>query len=199
MNFWWDNIDSKYLTDDLDVIKLAYVNCLKNRTIFINDRIDDDSIEKYLVPLMFMNEDNSDKPITILLNSYGGEIVPSFSIVYQIERMRKETNIVIIGQALSSGLYIAMAGHNNENVNTYCTPYARAMFHTTYVVSGNSDDDSEPVKSLVSFQNKYDKDVVYRYITSHSYITLEMLEEWEGTDHYMSAQELEKFGIARII
>lgn len=196
MKLWWEKIKPGHSTDDLDIIKLSYIECLKRGILFINDRIYEDTYEKYIVPLMFMNKKN--KNIKIFLNTYGGEIEPCFALIHCIENISAKTKLIISGNAFSSGFYIAMAGHNNPNVETYCTPYARAMFHNTYIEC-DDDEDNETRTSITEFQKKYDREVIYNYVTTHSNITLNMIESWEGSEKYFTAKELENFEIARII
>lgn len=185
---------SKFWEDECTPVSIS---CLKDRVILLNDTIEDDVIETVAVPLLAMDNDGSGKPITIILNTCGGYVGTGFSIVHIIEHLKTPTTVYLIGEAFSMGLYIAMAGYNNPNVKTVCTPYSRAMYHMGCL---NSDDEEiiEKEKDLLEFQHHYDTTVVYDYITTHSKITIDMLKAWDGKEKYFTAKELEELGIAEI-
>lgn len=189
---FWENIDLPCNEDTLDMFSSQYINALNNRIIIVNDRIDDDIIEKAVLPLIAMDNDGSKRPITIVINTGGGYIGSGFALVHTIEHLKTPTVLFIIGEALSMGFYIAMAGHNNPNVKTLCTPYSRAMYHMGVI----KDCDGE--EALTAFQRKYDETIIYDYIISHSNITKDMLKQWADQEVYFTAKELEDFGIAEI-
>lgn len=190
---FWEHICNPPKDED-EMIFSQYLNCLKNRVVILNDRIDDYALEKITIPLMAMDNDGSGEPIIIIVNTCGGYLGSGFSIVHVIEHLKTPTTVFLIGEALSMGLYIAMAGYNNPNVKTVCTPYTRAMYHEAYL-AGEIDSDDE---SLLKFQKEYDKTVIYNYIVTHSKITTELLDKWEGKEKYFTAKELKDFGIAEI-
>lgn len=193
---FWEHIEVPVTRESDDLVCSQYINCLNNRVILLNDNIDDEVIETIVLPLIAMDNDGSNKPITIMVNTCGGCVGSGFSIVHTIEHLKTPTTVYLIGEAFSMGLYIAMAGYNNPNVKTICTPYTRAMYHMGHL---NIDEEElEDEKDLLDFQREYDKTVVYDYIISHSKITREMLESWDGREKYFTAKELENLGIAEI-
>lgn len=171
--------------------------CLRNNILIINDRIDADIIELAVAPLMLMDKSDKCNHIKIILNTCGGEIGPAFALINVIEKLKTKTTLHLIGETFSAGLYIAMAGHNNPNVTTICTPYTRGMFHSSYVYGEDGVDDKE-ILALEDFQKRYDQEVIFEYIKSHSNITQEMLDSWKDIDKYFTAKELEELGIAKI-
>lgn len=191
--FWENNKVKDCLTDPDCLVYAQYLTCLQNRIIILNDRIDDDAIESIVLPLVAMDNDGSGKPITLLLNTTGGYLGSGSAIIHVLEHMKTPTTIYMLGEAFSMGFYISLAGHNNPNVKTVCTPYTRAMYHMS-LLSYETDD--EPY--LEAFQKEYDKTVLYDYVKTHSKITQEMLDDWEGTEKYFTAKELEALEIAKI-
>lgn len=191
--FWEDDRLCEYASETEYVSYAQYLACLKSRVVVLNDRIDDSVIDTIVLPLMAMDNDGTGEPITFILNTTGGYLGSGTAIVHTLEHMKTPTTIYIVGEAFSMGFYIAMAGYRNPKVKTICTPYARAMYHMSIFSDETID---EPY--LQQFQEDYDKTILYDYIMSHSRITREMLDEWEGTEKYFTAKELKELGIAEI-
>lgn len=68
-----------------DPVTYQYFNQLLNhRTIIFNSEIQSDIIEQVYIPLKEFEEDDSNEPITLILNSPGGSVSSSFFLAYYI-------------------------------------------------------------------------------------------------------------------
>ena len=170
-----------------------YSTGLKNRKIIINDNITSDILEKVIIPLIDMDNDGSGKPIEIILNTLGGEVYTGFALVDAIENLKSPTVIRIVGTALSMGIYLAMAGHNNPNVTTVCNKYSVGLIHAGTVGYGIMD--SNAAKDVSKFNERYEETIVKDFVFTHSNITPEKYEEIERREYYMTANEMLELGI----
>ena len=131
MNISIDDILATIQPDALpDPILYQYWNCMSDRKIVINDEISKDIIEFAVLPFIQMDNDDSGKPIEIYLDTLGGEIYPGFNLIDVLEKAKTPTTIHIMSRALSMGLLIAMAGHNNPNVKTVCHQFSIGLLHS---------------------------------------------------------------------
>lgn len=113
-----------------DVVDYQYYVNLQQRKIIVNEAICDTILESAVLPLIEMDNDGSGEPITIILDSPGGDVYRGFNLVDVIEKIKTPLTIHIMSMAASMGLHIAMAGHNNPNVKTVCHPFSVGLLHS---------------------------------------------------------------------
>lgn len=80
-----------------------YYKNLKNRTIIINDQIDSDIVECAMLPLIEMDNDGTDEPITIRLSTVGGSLFDGITLCDIIDNLKTKTTIVVQTYAYSMG------------------------------------------------------------------------------------------------
>ncbi len=167
--------------DSLPDIELyRYYEKLQERTIIINEDIDDDLLESAIIPFMDMDNDGSGKPIEIILSTCGGEIYSGFNLVDQIEKAKSPVTIHIMSMAASMGLLIAMAGKNNPNVKTVCHPFSVGLLHSG---SQYMEGTTHAVKDTFNFSQKYEERVK-AYILSHTNIDEDLYEKVERKEYW---------------
>lgn len=168
-----------------------YYKGLKERTIIINDQISADIVESVMLPLLEMDNDKSNKPITIYLSTVGGSIFDGMPLCDIIDNLKSPTRIIIPTYAYSMGGLIAMAGYNNPNVKKVCYKHSTALLHSgsTYL-SGNS----SSVKDTYHFQEKYEEKIK-QYTLSHSNITEDEYEKMERYEWYMDSETMLEKGL----
>lgn len=94
-----------------------YSNLLKKRIIYLNNDIDDTTIDMVTMQIIVLNEEEQDipkeklKPITIYLNSYGGSADVCLHLIQVIEESRIPIHVRVLSMAASAGLYITLACH----------------------------------------------------------------------------------------
>lgn len=143
-----------------------YYKNLKNRTIIINDQIDSDIVEHAMLPLIEMDNDGTDEPITIRLSTVGGSLFDGITLCDIIDGLKTKTTIIVQTYAYSMGGIILMAGYNNPNVKKVCYKHSTALLHagSTYL-EGNS----SSVKDQFHFNQKFEQKLK-DYTLSHSLI-----------------------------
>lgn len=177
----------------IDPATYQYFNCLKNRKIIINDSITSEILERVIIPLQEMDNDGSFEPIEIILDTTGGEIYMGFALVDAIEKLQTKTTVRIMGMAMSMGIYIAMAGFNNPNVEVVCTKYSVGLIHAGIVGYGVME--ANAARDLSDFNDKYEKTIIRPFVLSHSKITEELCDKIERKEYYMTAEEMVELGI----
>lgn len=174
-----------------DIGLYRYYEKLQERTIIINEDIDDDLLESAIIPFMDMDNDGSGKPIEIILSTCGGEIYSGFNLVDQIEKAKSPVTIHIMSMAASMGFLIAMAGKNNPNVKTVCHPFSVGLLHSG---SQYMEGTTHAVKDTFNFSQKYEERVK-AYILSHTNIDEDLYEKVERKEYWMDSDEMLRLGI----
>lgn len=122
-----------YIIKDQVVEEIKYINMLERRTIIVHEEIDVDSCLKISYALDRIKKlDEEDgitnpEPITIMINSGGGEVYSSMHVISRIEKMQEEgyqIQCVIEGICASAALDIALVCKPRK-----CYRYSTLMYH----------------------------------------------------------------------
>ena len=171
---------------DLSPITYQYYKGLNNRTIVVNEQIGSDIVENVMLPLIQMDNDGSDKSITIYLSTVGGSLFDGMPLCDIIDGLKTPTTIIVPTYAYSLGGLILMGGYKNTNVKKVCYKHSTALIHagSTYL-EGNS----TSVKDTFNFHQKYEKKIK-EYVLSHSKITEDEYEKMERYEFYMDSDTM---------
>lgn len=168
-----------------------YYDNLNNRTIVINEDVNNSLIDNVILPLLKMDNDGTGKEITIYLNTLGGEVYVGFALCSVIEKLKTPTKIIALGHAFSMGALILCAGINNPNVRRYCYEFTVGLVH------GGSDyiqGTSSQVKDYYKFSEKYENKVK-QFILTHSKIDENKYEQMSRYEWYMTAEDMVEHGL----
>lgn len=119
--------------------------------------------------------------LTILLNTYGGDLYQAFAIYDLIRRQPMQTRIVCNGPVMSAGTIILMAADVRE-----ITPTSYLMYHY-----GQEANDSEPSAKQNARLLKEMKSI-YK---DNSNVTPRTLNKWFAHDTYYNAEEALELGL----
>jgi len=185
-------LNDNILNDNIiDPIQYQYYKNLKDRRIIINNEINDDIIEMAVLPLREMDSDGSGKPIEIILNTIGGSVYDGFQLISIIENLKTPTTIIVAGKAISMGALIAMAGKNNPNVKTICSPYSVFLIHSgSDCMAGTVN----MIKDTFHFSEKYEK-IIEDYVVSHSKISTDLYLKKSRYEWWFTAPEALELGV----
>lgn len=179
------------LLEDTDLINNQHEKLLKNRIILINDTISELTIEKAVMPLLQMDNDGSNKKITIYINTNGGSVYDGLCLCNIIERLKTETEIIVLGYAYSMGSIILMSGKNNPNVTRKCYPFSTALIHGGSAYVGGT---SSQVKDYFKFNEKFEKRIA-DFIVSHTNLSEDDYVAIERYEAYMDSDEMLEKGL----
>lgn len=170
-----------------------YYMGIKNRTLIINKDIAEDAIERFIVPLLAMDNDGTGEPIEIIVNTPGGEVYSGFAIVDAIEKLKTKTTIRIVGMAASMGIYIAMAHAMNPNVETVCSKYAVGLIHSGAVKMGIQN--TKDAEDYMDFSKEYERELIKPYVLSHTKLTEAEYDTFERKQLWLTAQKMLEYGM----
>ena len=123
---------------------------LDDRIIFITGDIESSLCAEVKKSILLLKSINSIKPITIIIDSQGGDAYSSFGLYDFIMNEDIEINTHVSGCAMSGGATIYMAGTKRT-----MSPYSTLMFHT---VSGDTNGKNSDIKiDSKEFDDIHDK------------------------------------------
>lgn len=97
-----------------------------SRMMVINGEITNELCTLACIELLEMESEDSEKDITILLNSPGGDIQAGFMLIDTMRMLSVDVEVISIGLAASMGAMILMAGTPGKR---RALPHSRIMLH----------------------------------------------------------------------
>lgn len=165
-----------------------YSRLLKDRIIFIDGEINDMSADLVVAQILFLDSQNSEKDISLYINSPGGSVTAGLAIYDTIQSIKCDTQTICLGQAASMAAILLASGTPGKR---FALPSSRVMIHQPWGgAQGQSTDISIQAKEIIRL-----KRLTIDYFASHTGKAADVVETDMERDFYMSAQEALEYGI----
>ncbi len=99
---------------------------LKSRTVIISQQVDAKLSAKVLSQLVLLEQEGPELPITVFINSPGGEIFSGFAIFDMLKFITCPVTTVVTGFAASMGSILSLAADEGRR---FAMPQAKIMIH----------------------------------------------------------------------
>src|SRR5262245_14699028 len=120
---------------------------LKERIVFLGSAIDDQVANLVVGQLLHLDAEDPDKPISLYLNSPGGDMVAFFAIHDTMAHLRAPVATICVGQAASAAAVLLAAG---EPGMRSVLPNSRVLLHQPHGgAQGQSTDIEIQVREMV--------------------------------------------------
>ena len=165
-----------------------YSRLLRDRIVFLRDELSGDSANAIVAQLLFLEADDSEKDITIYINSPGGIVYGLMAIYDTMNYIKPAVSTVCVGHAASAAAFLLASGAKGKR---YALRNSRVMLHK---VSGGTHGHIEDMKrsiNEVDFLNDKLLEELSK-ITGHSKAKL---SKDMDRDYYMSADEAKSYGL----
>ncbi len=171
----------------------TYESLLKERIILLNGEVKETIIEKIAIPLMRMSKDRPRTPITILINSEGGNVDDGQAVVDIIQQIKTPVITVGLGKVMSIAFDIFLAGDlrvSAENTLFLC-----------HSGTGGTYDRLPMINDVAALNKKYFDRWAKYYAKRTSWTkTAWTYKQWydvldSGKDYYFFPEEAQKIGI----
>ena len=167
-----------------------YSRLLKDRVVMLNGPVEDFMANIVVCQLLFLESEDSDKPISLFINSPGGVVTAGMSIYDTMQFIKPEVSTYVMGQACSMGSLLAQSGAPGKR---YMLPNARHMIHQP---SGGARGQATDMQIQVEEILKMKKELTGIYEKHNSKgKTFEQLEADMERDKFMSAKEALDYGL----
>ncbi|WP_332716030.1 ATP-dependent Clp protease proteolytic subunit [Pelagibacterium mangrovi] len=87
-----------------------YSRLLRERIVFVNGEVNDDMAALVCAQLLFLEGENSKKPIQMYINSYGGVVTSGLAMYDTMQFIHAPVHTLCMGTARSMGSFLLMAG-----------------------------------------------------------------------------------------
>lgn len=103
-----------------------YSRLLRERIVYLNGPVDDQSAGLIIAQLIFLEAEDPDKDITLYINSPGGSITAGMGIYDTMQYIKPDVSTLCVGLAASMGAFLLAAGAEGKRL---ALPNAEIMIH----------------------------------------------------------------------
>lgn len=166
-----------------------YSLLLKNRIIFIGTPIDDTIANLVIAQLLYLQYEDTEKDITIYINSPGGSISAGLAIYDTIQYIKPSVSTYCLGMAASMGAFLLAAGTKGKR---YVLPYSRILIHQPSIphMAGTARDIEIQAEEMLRM-----KHIMNEVIAYHTGQTIKKIEQDTDRDYWMSAAQAVEYGL----
>lgn len=185
------DVDS-ILSSAYNADEIFYVKDLKQRKLFINNDIEQETIFNACKMIMQYNaedkgiEPENRKPILLYVVSNGGSVYDGFQLIDTIRISKTPVYTINMGYLFSMGFLIGIAGHKR-----FAFPNAKFLHHDG---SNMVYDSTSKVKDRMEFNDRMESRT-RQYVISNTKITPEQYDENLRKEWYMMADEAKELGV----
>ena len=164
-----------------------YSRLLRDRIIFVPE-INQDTANLIVAQLLFLQSEDSKKPIQMYINSPGGSITAGLAIIDTMHHIKPEVHTICIGVAASMGAVILSQGAKGKR---FALPHSEVMIHqASGGIEGQASNIVITAEFIVKLQNK-----LYRLLSKSTGKTVEQIEKDADRDYWMDADVALEYGI----
>lgn len=165
-----------------------YSRLLEDRIIFLTGEINDQSANLVIAQLVYLEGKDSDKDITLYINSPGGSVVAGMAIYDTMNYIRCDVRTVCIGMAASMAAILLSSGAKGKR---FALSNSEVMIHQPL---GGFQGQASDIKIHADHIMKTKK-LLNKILAENSGANIEKLEKDTDRDNYMSAEEAKKYGL----
>src|SRR5688572_3610145 len=161
---------------------------LKERIVMLGTGINDAVANVIVAQLLYLNSLDQKKPISLYINSPGGEVYAGLAIYDAMQMIQAPVSTVAVGVSASMGTALLCAGQKGKR---YALPHATIHMHPT---GGGSQGYTEDVRIATREQERIQAQLFY-LMGKHTGHSWKEIEEYFLRDRYLNALEAKEFGL----
>ena len=166
-----------------------YSRLLRDRVILLEGEVHDQMANLIVAQLLYL-ESESEKDISLYINSPGGSVTAGMAIYDAIQFIKPDVMTIVMGQACSMGSLLAQAGAKGKR---YILPNARHMIHQP---SGGARGQATDMLIQVEEILEMKRNLTNIYVKHNSAgKTFEQLTQDMERDNFMSADQAVAYGL----
>jgi ATP-dependent Clp protease, protease subunit len=165
-----------------------YSRLLKENIIFMGDVINNDTANSVIAQLLYLEQKDPKKDISLYINSPGGSATSTLAIMDTMGHIKNNVSTVCVGLAASGGAILLAAGQKGKR---FALENSEIMIHQPLGgAEGQASDIEISAKQILKLKEKLNK-----IMAKHTGQKLSQLEKDVDRDYYMDADEAKKYGI----
>ena len=166
-----------------------YSRLLEDRIIFLGEEVTEGSANTIVAQLLHLANEDPDKDIQLYINSPGGSVYDGLAIYDTMQYIKPDVQTIGIGLQASMGAFLLSSGAKGKR---FVLPNARVMIHQpSSGTQGMVTDQEISLRESVRM-----KELLAKVTAKNTGQKLEKIKADMERDHWMSADEAVKYGLA---
>jgi len=167
----------------------------QERIICLNGAIDDTVSAAIVAQLLWLESDNPEKPITMYINSPGGEVSSGLAIYDTMTYIQSPVSTVCVGAASSMAAILLLGGQAGKR---YALPHSSVMVHQPLGGTRGQASDILIYATQIQRLRGQINEIVQRHLNTAAggeRYDLEDVNDMMERDRYLTAEEAKEAGI----
>ncbi len=164
---------------------------LSDRIIVLSDEVNDVTAATVIAQLLFLESQDSDKDISLYINSPGGSVTAGLAIYDTMNYIKCDVSTICVGMAASMGAFLLSSGAKGKRI---ALPNSEILIHQPLIgghgITGQATDVEIAAKNLVKTKEKLN-----RILAENCGKEYEELVKDTDRDNWMSADEALEYGL----
>ena len=166
----------------------VFSRLMMDRIIFLGTEVNDYTANVIQAQLLYLDSVDSDKDISIYLNTPGGSVYAGLGIYDTMQFVKSRVATICTGMAASMGAVLLVAGEKGMRA---ALPHSRVMIHQPMGgIQGQASDIEITAKEILKL-----KDELYQIISDHSGQSMDKIRQDADRDYWMTAAEALEYGM----
>lgn len=165
-----------------------YSRLLKDRVVFLGTAIDSHVANLIIAQLLFLENEDGKKDITMYINSPGGHVTAGLAIYDTMQYIKPDVSTVCVGMAASMGAVLLAGGQKGKR---FVLPNSEVMIHQPL---GGTEGQASDIRIHADHIMKT-KDRLNEILAHHTGQPIKTIERDTDRDFFMSAEESKKYGL----
>ena len=165
-----------------------YSRLLRERIVFLGEPVTNDSANRIVAQLLFLEAEDPEKDIYLYINSPGGSVYDGLGIFDTMEHVKPDVHTVCVGLAASMGAFLLCAGAKGKRSSLM---HSRIMIHQPL---GGARGQASDIR-IQADEILYLKDKLNNELASRTGQPITKIQEDTDRDFFMSPEEAKSYGI----
>ena len=165
-----------------------YSRLLKERIVFLDDQVTDQTASLVVAQLLFLEAEDPDKDICLYINSPGGSVTAGMAIYDTMQFIKCDVSTICIGMAASMGAFLLAGGTKGKRM---ALPNAEIMIHQPLGgAQGQATEIEIAAKHILQTKEKLNKILAENCNQPYDVIAADT-----DRDNWKSAEEAREYGL----
>ncbi len=165
-----------------------YSLLLRERIVFLGTPINSQVANVIVAQLLFLDREDSERDISLYINSPGGEISAGLAIYDTMQLIQAPISTIAVGMTASFGTVLLTAGTKGRR---YALPHATIHVHQPLGGAQGQASDIE----IAAREILRKRDLLNRILMLHTGMDEEQIGKITDRDFYMTSEEAIEYGI----
>lgn len=166
----------------------VFSRLMMDRIIFLGTDVNDYSANVIQAQLLFLDQADPGKDVSIYINSPGGSVYAGLGIYDTMQYISSDVSTICTGMAASMAAVLLVAGEKGKR---FALRHSRVMIHQPM---GGAQGQASDIEITAREIQKLKKEL-YTIIADHSGQPFDKVERDSDRDYWMTAQEAREYGM----